>query len=342
MTLIEIAQQAGIKPKWVAGTGGGEYHSACPSCGGKDRFFIQPYKQMAKCVGSYCCRKCGIAGDAIQFARQFLSCSFQEAAQMVNAIINENISLPSFAPINSAKPAILVPPPEKWCAHATDFVNRAHERLLSNEDGLQLLTNRGLPLDAVIRYKLGWSDKNEFFSRTHWGLADRFDQNNKNRQLWVPQGLVIPSIEPSGKVTRLKIRRCDWNAGDKLPKYVAISGSMNGLIIIGSTNRSTMIVVESELDAYAIHHAASDFAFGVAVGSNIKNPDNITDHNARNSKQLLICHDNDEPGKIMFSKWQRLYPHAINYPTPIGKDIGEAIQNGFNLREWLLLGLRSI
>jgi hypothetical protein len=38
----------------------------------------------------------------------------------------------------------------------------------------------------------------------------------------------------------------------------------------------------------------------------------------------------------MFDKWQSIYSHAQSYPTPVGKDIGEAIEQGFNIREWLL------
>ena len=96
-----------------------------------------------------------------------------------------------------------------------------------------------------------------------------------------------------------------------------------------------MVVVESELDAYAVDLAVHDLVCTIAVGSNIKNPDNVTDRLAKNIKLLLICHDNDLAGAKMLMKWKNLYPHAIGYPTPIGKDIGEAIQNGFNIREWL-------
>lgn len=36
MDLLTLVRTKGINPKRVAGTHGGEYHSACPSCGGKD------------------------------------------------------------------------------------------------------------------------------------------------------------------------------------------------------------------------------------------------------------------------------------------------------------------
>ena len=336
MTLLELAHQAGIKPKWVASTGGGEYHSSCPVCGGTDRFFIQPNRQMSKCLGSYRCRQCGIYGDAIKFACEFLSYSFPEAAQAVNAIITEKTSWISLNTSLTSRSAALQAPPTAWIERATEFVHQAHETLLQKKEVLAHLANRGLPLEAVIRYKLGWADKSEFFSRAAWGLNEEVGQDGKQRSLWIPKGLVIPSIA-NNQVIRLKVRRFDWQEEDRLPKYVAISGSMGGLSVIGPSGKTMtiMVVVESELDAYAIDYVAHDFVCAIAVGSNIKNPDKLTDRLARHAKHLLICHDNDEAGKKMLIKWQGLYSHAIGYPTPIGKDIGEAVQQGFNIREWL-------
>jgi DNA primase len=226
-------------------------------------------------------------------------------------------------------------PPAIWTQRAKNFVDHSHEQLLQKTDTLAYLQNRGLPIDAVVSYKLGWSDKNEFLPREIWGLDEQLRPDGKQNLLWLPKGLVIPSREQSGSVVRLKIRRCDWKQDDKLPKYIAVSGSMNGLSLVGS-KKSTVIVVESELDAYALHYAIGDFACVVAVGSNIKNPDNVVDSLAKSAARLLICSDNDGAGQKMFTKWKRLYPHAKNYPTPIGKDIGEAIEQGLNIREWIL------
>jgi DNA primase len=334
MTILELAQQTGLNPKWVAGTAGGEYHSACPMCSGRDRFYIQPFRQMAKCMGSYCCRQCGIRGDAIQFAREFLNLSFQDAAKTVNAIMTD---LPSSVLFNRFRKqtTVLQKPPALWIEKSSAFVDQAHKNLLCKDDVLQYLVSRGLPLEAVQRYKIGWSDKNEFLSRSDWGLEEQISQEGKSRSLWIPKGIVIPTAQSNGEVIRLKVRRADYKQDDKLPKYVAISGSMNGLSLIGNTRNKIMIVVESELDAYAIDHATNDFAFVVAVGSNIKNPDNVTDKLAQKTVRLLICHDNDEAGKKMLIKWQKLYPHSQACPTPIGKDIGEAVKSGLNIRQWL-------
>ncbi len=107
MCLLNLIEKVGINPKWVASTNGGEYHSACPKCGGKDRFFIQPTKQMKNCVGYYQCRRCGIYGDTIQFCKDMLGIGFKDAVKMIDVIIPEKNY--SYQPkrINKFRPSIL-------------------------------------------------------------------------------------------------------------------------------------------------------------------------------------------------------------------------------------------
>ncbi len=254
---------------------------------------------------------------------------------MVNATMRENIPFAALK-MSTSRPVTLKNPPTLWMTNAAEYVDQAHKQLLKNNPALNYLAARGLPIDAIRQYKIGWSSRESFFPRKDWGM----EEESGRAQIWMPKGIVIPSIA-NGEIVRLKVRRNDWHKDDERPKYVAISGSMNGLSIIGNRNNKMMVVVESELDAYAIHWATQDFAIVVAVGSNIKNPDNLTDRFAKNVESLLICHDNDEAGQKMLAKWQGLYSHAKAYPTPIGKDVGEAIQKGLNIRDWFL-GIVSV
>jgi DNA primase len=338
MDLIQLAQQAGLNPQWTAGTQGGEYHTFCPKCGGKDRFSIQPHRQMKNCVGAYWCRKCGTNGDAIEFAIQFLNCTFQQAAELVGATIPDKTSFQRRPYIN--RPASLIPPPHNWIVKGSSFIDDAHKNLIRKPEMLKSLTQRGIPPEAVRKHRMGWSEKNHYIQRRDWGLDESLKPDGSPRALYIPAGLVIPIIDMNDNVIRLKVRRAHWKEGDDIPKYIAISGSMSGLSIIGSPSKDIVIVVESELDAIALHHAI-DEACIIAVGSNIKNPDNVTDKIAKQAKRLIICHDNDEAGEKMFSKWKKMYHNAIPYPTPFGKDIGEAIQKGLAVRAWILEAIKG-
>ncbi len=327
MVLIELVKRIGIVAKWVATTQGGEYHSSCPECGGKDRFVIQPNKQQKNCIGYYFCRQCDARGDSIQFCIEFLGYSFKEAAEYVGAKLLDQKSAIFITKKNESPIMTLNKPSNGWMQQAWGIVQEAHEIMLSQEDILQVLNKRGLPIEAIKKYKIGGLTENKSLYGSDWGLK---------KDIWLPAGIVIPTIEQEDQVIRLKIRRRDWKINDELPKYVAISESMNGLNIIGNKKHPVMVVVESELDAYALHHSVGDFAVIVAVGGCTKKPDPVTDHLARNKTVLLICHDNDDAGNSMFDKWKQLYSHAQRYPTIIGKDIGEAIEQGLDLRAWII------
>jgi DNA primase len=330
MDLIDLAKEIGLEPKREASTDGGEYKSSCPACGGTKRFRIWPNKpdKNSTCVGTYWCRECRKGGNAIRFCVNFMGLSWQEAAQKLNVqIFNRHDYMPPVE--RSFVPPTLMSPNDKWAQRAADFVQWASNQILSRPAILRSLEKRGLSIDAVKAYRIGYCDRDFFVDPAEFGLE-------REKDLFLPEGIVIPSIEPSGKIVRLKIRRTKWKAGDGLPKYMAIPGSMNGLNIVGDVRKLVMIVLESELDAYAAHHAGKELLFAVSVGSNTKNPDNVVDYWAKR-RRLLICYDNDDGGLAMNEKWKRLYSHAESFPVPLecGKDIGDALGNGFNLSEWL-------
>jgi len=313
MILLELAHEAGLDPKWAASTEGGEYKSACPNCGGRDRFSVQPNKQMQKCLGRYYCRQCGIHGDAIEFAREFCGLTFQEACEPV-----------------IAEPTAIKEPPSLWIQNATQLTQRAHQNILDNKDALRWLASRGLPKEAVIKYQIGYWAHDQWINKKDWRLADA-----DKAKLWIPEGIVIPTLNKSGNVMRLKIRRTNCQPNDK-QKYIALSGSMGGYNLLGSPSHKTILVVESELDGYAAHWAAEDLLLVIAVGNNIKNPDSASDYYLKNCDQLLICHDNDAGGKTMLDRFQTRYKHAQALPTPYSKDMGEAIDLGLDVRQWIL------
>jgi DNA primase len=331
MKLLEFSQRAFLNPRKVSNTNGGEYHSACPSCGGKDRFYIQPNAQSNKCLGYYRCRQCNISGDTIEFLHTFLGYSFKDAFQESGSTINDTILRSTFKKPENCY-ASLERPPTKWINKANQLVDSFHTALLKNKNKLSYLNDRGISTDTITKYQIGFSYQNLFSSYEEWGL----DRNEK--KLWFPRGIVIPYIE-NGEVLRIKVRRDKWKNDDELPKYVAISGSMNGLILIGNRDSEIIVVVESELDAYALNSNLNEYALVVAVGSNIKNPDDLTNRIVKRSSKLLICYDNDDAGQKMLKKWQDIYPHAKGYPSPVGKDIGDGIKLGLNVKEWLFEGI---
>lgn len=335
MNLVDLANQVGINPKWKASTNGGEYHSSCPTCGGKDRFVIQPYKQQSKCIGSYFCRQCGSRGDLIQFYIDYLGYTYQDVKEEMGINDAPNITslLSSYKKPNKLSCPKIIKPSDLWKQKALAYVNWASRQIAKQSEILKYLNRRGLPDEAINLYKIGWCSKEIFRNKKDWGIESINESRSNN--VWLPQGIVIPTLESNGDVARIKIRRENYSLNDALPKYIGVTGGLSGLNIIGDTKKEIMIVVESELDGFALHYALRDIAFVIAVGSNLKNPDYATDHLAKQKIKLLILPDNDEGGINMANKWQELYPHAqICFPL-FGKDIGEAIEQGLDIKEWI-------
>ena len=75
--VLDLLEKAGISPKKMASTHGGEYHSECPGCGGENRFHVWPEQNAG--AGSFWCRSCKAAGDSISFVMAFEGLSFPEA-----------------------------------------------------------------------------------------------------------------------------------------------------------------------------------------------------------------------------------------------------------------------
>lgn len=342
MDLISLAVGIGLTPKFVAHTQGAEYHSPCPRCGGSDRFYMQPYRAQKNCTGYYCCRQCGINGDTIQFYMDFYGATFPDACARLGITLPQSAPSRTITGVQKMTPPTYMPPqsavgtlPQEWIEKANGFVEWAHKHLLNKPEHIARLVKRGISEEAIARYKIGWCPEDVVRSRMSWGMSLILHDDGSEKALWIPRGIVVPTTADNGDVIRIKIRRAEWHEHDTLPKYLAVSGSRSGLNIIGDPERLMMVVVESELDAYAVDCAVGDFACAVAVGSNTKEPDIVTDFYAQHVPVLLICHDNDDAGRVMLEKWQQRYAHAQAMPTPQFKDIGEAIENGFDIRAWL-------
>lgn len=333
MILLELIEYLGISAKKVSVTGGGEYHSPCPKCGGTDRFFFQPARKAKYCQGMYRCRQCGIHGDTIQFCRDIMGLTWDEAVKKCHAEVHLESNRSRYTkPVR--KFAEGSPPNDTWKTKALSFVDYAHKQLLRNPSYMQFLSNRGISHVTIEKYKLGFSEnKNSRYgdfqvSRASFGLEET------GKTLWIPSGYVIPSLEPTGEVIRIKIRRSKWKPDDKVGKYIALPGSMYGMTIVGDRSRQVIVIVESELDAYSLIEKIGDVALVIACGGNTKNPDRFTDHLIK-TRRAFICHDNDKGGEAMKDMWSKLYPKATCTSTPNGKDIGEFIEKGGDLSSWI-------
>lgn len=341
MKSLELAQDLGLDLKMTSHSKGGEYHSACPACGdGVNRFMVWPEGNR------YWCRRCNVRGDAIQFCRDFMRMSFQEACLRINNTSGCSTPLQIKSPVKEVR-FFPQEPSKAWQDKATAFVDWAHKQLKVSPLVMKELQQRGFQARTIIHNKLGYSINRSSFGnpdffreRSEWGLPCEYKAGGKAKKLWLPAGLVIPTISNDGCVYRLKVRRREWHAADPLPKYVEISGSKSCPSLYGDITSKVAIVLESELDAMLIQQEAGDICCCVALGGASKRPDFYTDQLLKKFTLILWCLDNDDAGKMSARWWREKYPHLRFWPVPIGKSPGDALKDhGLNLRDWVLKGV---
>ncbi len=329
MSILELTSKLGIDPKRVASTNGGEYHSSCPKCGGKDRFIIWPIKDR------YFCRQCKTCGDAIQFCRDFFDMSFQEASSIVGKNASEKWLVDR--PFASRFKEVITPP-ISWKSKAAKFIARCHDRLLVDKTALSQMMARGLSLKTVERFQIGWNPSQVYERREQWGL-DKKVIEDKEKKLFLPKGIVIPSFSEE-LPCKIKIRCADWSEGVSYGKYYEIPGSSNRISVFGNTSKKIIVLVESELDAILTIQEAGDLCCCIALGGAQKRPDEETHQWLRAKSFIMFALDFDDSGKKEFNFWNNTYPNLKAWPVPKEKSPGDAHGAGVNLHAWIDSGLK--
>lgn len=319
MDLLELARMRGLNPKRVSSVGEGEFHSPCPFCGGRDRFSIHLGRNR------YFCRQCRKTGDAIQFLREVEGRSFSDAASIVG-----HYSLPP--PERKAQTDLNF---SKWRERASHFSESSHRVLLRNNLAIESILKRGIILDSIKKFNLGWNAKDAWEPPQEWGFgADA-------KKVFLPSGIVIPFSE-SGRVIKLKIRRSGWYEGDKFPKYLEVRGSRQKSILLNQIISNPTMILESELDGILMEQVGGDLCNFLPLGGATKRPDAETSRFLNQNPLLFFSLDFDEAGKSAFSWWSSSFARLVIWVPPKGKSPGDAYHQGIDLRFWLQLGLEKV
>mgnify|MGYP001386748845 CR=1 FL=1 len=347
-----ILKKIGSSPKR-----GEEYQGPCPACGGEDRFHVWPEQKGGE--GTYWCRGCDRGGDAIQFCMDFLGMTFQEAAAHIGrppAVSVRRMRTPRANPEQEARstsePAAPQTPVDAWTTKATAFARHCHETLLADAGQIEWLAARGIDAETVTRFGLGWNagenGRDVYRPRAAWGLPEQLKDDGTPKKLWLPQGLIIPLVKAGGLVSRLRIRRPEGE-----PRYYVVPGSgMEQLLIRPAA--PVIVVVEAELDAMAVAAVAPECVGVLALGSSSPRPDAPAMASLSRALHILVALDFDGAGAGAWDArlrpkarpdawcWRRAFRQADRWPTPDGKDPGEAIAAGVDLAAWITAGLPPV
>lgn len=338
--ILALLLEESLEPKLVASTNGGEYASPCPLCGGTDRFRSWPAKDR------WYCRGCNKSGDIVEYFHHIRGMSYPEAFRAAGREPSCPLTRQSFSRLGPGKPGWQAKkvtfPSASWQEKALAFVTWSHDQLLNRAESLDWLRlNRGLSVETVRAFRLGWNPKDRYRPRGSWGLPDALNSDGRAKRLWLPEGLVIPVFLES-QLARVKIRRQNPGNG---PRYVAIGsdGAGSTTPLVCGPERQSLVIVESELDAILIAQESADFVGVIAIGSASYRPDTAIDGLLnRNRGQILLALDADRAGgSAAWGFWFENY-QVFRWPPIGGKDPGEMKLSGTPIREWLIAGIEAM
>lgn len=323
-----------------------EWAGPCPRCkDGDDRFLTWPD------TGLFWCRQCDWKGDEIQFLHDTEGLSYVEACDRLgvepktySSSKKEIIRSPEDAAAGRGrwepKPAVL--PNDQWIAQASVLVDQCAKYINKDKQGMEYALSRGLTPETIKKYKIGWNPGDLYLPREGWGFEpEKNPETGKLKKQFVSKGLIIPTIA-YGSVVDIKVRRYPWAEAEGMGKYIAVSGGSGGPLVL--SGGPVVVVVESEIDALLVAQEAQILATVVALRSASNRPDlETTTKLLRPAPLILIATDCDEAGAKAWMWWKENFPtNSFRWPVPIGKDVGEMVEAGVPVKDWVKAGISEL
>ena len=308
---MQTALQAAQRLTGLLQVSASEWAGPCPACGGRDRFRLWPDP------GRYWCRGCGVKGDMIQFARDYLGLGFRAAAELAGKALHAAMAGASEArPAPSLRTAAGVP--SDWQDAVEYTAWRCFFRLWepAGKNALAYLRGRGLSNRMIGDAGLG-------FNPTGRKVSGRW---------WLAPGVTIP-LRVDGELLALNVRRLQGT-----PKYQLAAGSRMALWGADRIRPDRpAVLVESALDALSVAQVAGDLCTPLATGSTTGARRLEYVLSVAIAPLLLVAFDADDAGDRAAAWWLEL-PNAARWRPQGGKDANEKLQAG-TLREWIEAGL---
>lgn len=363
MQLLEIYRSRfgdGVKRQ------GNGWNGPCPLCGGEpgksDRFMVWPERDEGlgqtcaahHITGIWSCRQCGQSGDTIAYLTKVEGLDFRTALAELGldgavASQRRRRAPQEPRPRSGWQPRVWPEPSAAWQAYAAKLLDEADERIWQEPQALRWLAARGIDADAVRAYRIGYLPPEggkypgRWRARVALGLEPRTGEDGREHtKLFIPRGIVIPTLGADGRVLNLRIRRHKEDLRDRSPKYMELEGSCKAPMLLRAPGPSSMgayFVTEAELDAILIHHATGGAVGALAVRTNRGKPDAAAHLRLREALLVGVALDYDQAGAEGVDFWEATYPASKRWPTPEGKDPGDAFRLGVDIREWIAAAL---
>ncbi len=176
-------------------------------------FFVSQEKNLFKCFG------CGVSGDAFKFLQEFKKISFTEAIEEIASMYNYQLEYSN----NEEEQE------KERLKEVLAFANYLFkERILKESSILEYLGRRGITLEKIKDYDLGFctnEEKEELkkrFSPYDLIACGLFNNENKDRELKIfcNYRITFPLKDISGKIVSFSARTCTIKNPRNGAKYI--------------------------------------------------------------------------------------------------------------------------
>lgn len=314
--------------------GDGVFSGPCPFCeSGENRFTIFT----AQTKPRYHCRTCAAAGDAIQFLRDYSDLSYVDAIKRIEDAPADFFSIGAVNPKNKKRSAATRScsdfDSDKWQSALAGFSEYC-ESVLFTDVGASalewLLESRGLTIDTIRHYRLGYNATDIYRERELFGLPEKFQNSGQPLDLKIPRGVTIPNYA-AGRLRGLRVRRPKSDQ-----KYWIVDASHNELFgtddLIGD---SVFVLCESEFDCMSIWQSFGHVVSPLATGGTTKARGNASLELLSQSHCVQIAFDADGSGDTAAQWWIDQLGNAERL-RPIAHDVNEMLSSGDNLKFWIM------
>lgn len=294
--------------------------SACPIHRGHNPTAFHIYRGQDGKQLWHCFTGCAQGGDAIKFMQLWQKLDFPTAIAELQRRAGAAPSDP-----RPTEPALRTPvsPSPVWQDRCIRFLCYSQDALWQNDNALAYLSNRGLSLETIGAWGLGWNPRDIWDDEARYGLAD-------GKKLWLPRGLVIPGWR-NDDLWYAKIRRPIGDDMERfglanpdqviLPKmkYASIRGGSQTLFgesRLSAQRRPALVIVEGEFDAILLHQIAGDLVDVVTLGGAATHVSMDDLMILAGYPRIIAAHDNDEAGAKARARLAALSDRVIVAPPP--------------------------
>ncbi len=283
---------------------------------------------------SWWCFRCNVGGDVIRFVELAESLSFREAVERLSGASLGKLAA-RITPL--AATSVAVPPgfenrdPDELAALQA-ATSMYHHRLLTDQEALAYVAQRGLDRVAVQNYRIGYAAGDELMPYLRWrrlplGPALRVGLLNHAGREFLAGRIVVPELRDGHPVwlvgrilEQVQVTQADENADESPPKYLALRGSKPLLGWEQARGSATVIAVEGVFDLLTLRKWG--FPAVALVGTHTR-PD-ILDQ-LRTFRRVYLVLDQDKAGLEATVKLvDALGPNTVPVALPEGvKDVAD-------------------